>query len=175
MHLLSALQGFHPKQMFEARLVLECSLAAMAAERGNDEQFAAMAEEVTDMYATFDDPQEYLIHDVRFHRAIAEAAGNPILGILMETAVSAMYDARQRTVEYAVDLRQSAEMHRAIYRAIRARDAMGARKAMEQHLLLAESAQVREAALPGHNGARRRSPNGRSRAGETKGRPRASE
>ncbi len=175
MHLLSALQGFNPKQMFEARLVLESSLAAMAAERGNDEQFAAMAEEVTDMYATFDDPQEYLIHDVRFHRAIAEAAGNPILGILMETAVSAMYDARQRTVEYAVDLRQSAEMHRAIYHAIRARDAVGARKAMEQHLLLAESAQVKEAALPSHNGARRRSTSGRPRAVESKRRARASE
>jgi len=36
------------------------------------------------MYATFDDLRSILIHDVRFHRAIAEAAGNPILGILME-------------------------------------------------------------------------------------------
>jgi GntR family transcriptional repressor for pyruvate dehydrogenase complex len=93
----------------------------------------------------------------------------------METAVSAMYDARQRTVELAVDLRQSAEMHRAIYRAIRARDAVGARKAMEQHLLLAESAQVSEAALPSHNGARRRSTNGRQRTGESKRRARAGE
>ena len=157
MHLLSALHGFKPKQMFEARLVLESSLAAMAAERGGDEHFAVMAEEVTDMYATFDDPQEYLIHDVRFHRAIAEAAGNPILGVLMETVVGAMYDERQRTVERSLDLRQSAEMHRVIYRAIRARDAVAARKAMEQHLRLAESAQVSEPALPPQNGARRRS------------------
>ena len=89
--------------------------------------------------------------------------------------MSAMYDARQRTVELAVDLRQSAEMHRAIYRAIRARDAVGARKAMEQHLLLAESAQVSEAALPSHNGARRRSTNGRQRTGESKRRARAGE
>jgi GntR family transcriptional regulator, transcriptional repressor for pyruvate dehydrogenase complex len=87
--------------------------------------------------------------------------------------VSAMYDARQRTVEYAVDLRQSAEMHRAIYHAIRARDTVAARKAMEQHLLLAETAQVNEAALPSQNGARRRNTNGRPGAGESKRRARA--
>jgi GntR family transcriptional repressor for pyruvate dehydrogenase complex len=108
------------------------------------------------MYASFDDPQEYLIHDVRFHRTIAEAAGNPILAVLMETVVSAMYDDRRRTVEQSSDLRQSAEMHRTIYRAIRARDAASARKAMEQHLHLAQSAQVREPAPQPHNGARRR-------------------
>jgi GntR family transcriptional repressor for pyruvate dehydrogenase complex len=156
MHLLSALNGFKPKQMFEARLVLEGGLAAMAAERGGDSHFAMMAEEVTEMYATFDDPQEYLIHDVRFHRAIAEAAGNPILAVLMETVVSAMYDDRRRTVERSSDLRQSAEMHRTIYRAIRARDAVAARKAMEQHLRLAETAQVSEPAPHPRNGARRR-------------------
>jgi GntR family transcriptional repressor for pyruvate dehydrogenase complex len=155
MQLLSALRGFKPKQMFEARLVLEGDRAAMAAERGGDLHFAVMAEEVTEMYATFDDPQEYLIHDVRFHRAIAEAAGNPILAVLMETVVSAMYDDRRRTVEQSSDLRQSAEMHRTIYRAIRARDAAAARKAMEQHLHQAESAQVREPASQPRNGARR--------------------
>jgi GntR family transcriptional repressor for pyruvate dehydrogenase complex len=156
MHLLSALHGFKAKQMFEARLVLEGGLAAMAAERGNDRHFAVMAEEVAEMYATFDDPQEYLIHDVRFHRAIAAAAGNPILAVLMETVVSAIYDDRRRTVEQSSDLRQSAEMHRAIYRAIRAKDAPAARKAMEQHLRLAESAQVSEPAPQHHNGSRRR-------------------
>jgi GntR family transcriptional repressor for pyruvate dehydrogenase complex len=117
-----------------------------------------MAEEVTEMYATFDDPQEYLIHDVRFHRAIAEAAGNPILTVLMETVVSAMYDERRRTVEQSSDLRQSADMHRTIYRAIRARDTVAARKAMEQHLRLAESAQVSEPVPRSQNGARRRTP-----------------
>jgi len=156
MHLLSAFNGFKPKQMFEARLVLEGGLAAMAAERGGDLHFAMMSEEVTEMYATFDDPQEYLIHDVRFHRAIAEAAGNPILTVLMETVVSAMYDDRRRSVEQSSDLRQSADMHRTIYRAIRARDAVASRKAMEQHLRLAESAQTSEPAAQPHNGARRR-------------------
>jgi GntR family transcriptional repressor for pyruvate dehydrogenase complex len=172
MQLLSALNGFKPKQMFEARLVLEGGLAAMAAERGSDLHFAIMAEEVTEMYATFDDPQAYLIHDVRFHRAIAEAAGNPILAVLMETVVSAMYDDRRRTAEQSSNLRPSAEMHRTIYRAIRAKDAVAARKAMEQHLREDETAQVSEPAPQSNNGTRRRTGAKAPATAETKRRQR---
>ena len=76
---LGALHGFLPWQMFEARIVLEANVAALAAERATDEHVAELAEEVAEMYASLTDPQEYLIHDVRFHRTIARAAGNPIL------------------------------------------------------------------------------------------------
>src|SRR5579885_1934550 len=145
--LLSALHGFKDWQMFEARLVLESHLAALAAERGREEHFTALAEEVAEMYATFHEPQEYLIHDMRFHRTIAEASGNPILAVLMETITAALYDERRKTVERSQDLRQSAEIHRALYRAIRSRNAKEARAIMEQHLELAESAQRSEQAL----------------------------
>jgi GntR family transcriptional repressor for pyruvate dehydrogenase complex len=142
--LLGALHGFKPWQMFEARLILESHLAAMAAERGKEEHFTALAEEVTEMYATFHEPQEYLIHDMRFHRTIAEASGNPILAVLMETIMTALYDERRKTVEYSRDLRETAEVHREIYRAIRTRNAKEARAVMEKHLKLAESAQAGE-------------------------------
>jgi len=136
--------------MFEARLVLESSVAALAAERATDEHIAELAEEVAEMYASLDDPQEYLIHDVRFHRTIARAAGNPILGALMETITANLYEYRSKTVTKAVDLKESAEMHREIYRAIRSHNPAGARRAMEEHLNLARTAQDAEAdtALP---------------------------
>src|SRR5271156_7112417 len=139
--LLGALHGFQSWQMFEARMLLESNLAALAAERGKDEHFAALAEEGAEMYATIDDPSEYLIHDVRFHRTIAQASGNPILAALMETVTASLYDERRKQVERSRNLKESAEMHREIYRAIRARDAAEARKVMERHLQLAKSAQ----------------------------------
>jgi GntR family transcriptional repressor for pyruvate dehydrogenase complex len=144
--LLGALHGFKPWQMFEARLTLESHLAALAAERGREEHFTALAEEVAEMYATFDEPQEYLIHDMRFHRTIAEASGNPILAILMETITTTLYDERRKTVERSRDLKQAAETHREIYRAIRSRNSAKARSIMEQHLRMAKSAQVNEEA-----------------------------
>jgi GntR family transcriptional repressor for pyruvate dehydrogenase complex len=141
---LGALHGFQPWHMFETRMVLERALAALAAERATDEHIAALAEEVAEMYAAIDDPQEYLIHDVRFHRTIASASGNPILAALMETVTAALYDRRRHSVSGAIDLKQSAEAHRIIYRAIRAGKPDNARTAMDQHLNQARIAQASE-------------------------------
>ncbi len=141
---MGALHGFQSWQMFEARILLESSLAALAAERGKEEHHAAMADEVAEMFAAMNSPSDYLIHDVLFHRLVAQASGNPILAAIMETVTSSMYDKRRKTVERAIDLRESAEMHRAIYRAIRARKPEEARKLMEQHLQMAQTAQGME-------------------------------
>jgi GntR family transcriptional regulator, transcriptional repressor for pyruvate dehydrogenase complex len=141
---LGALHGFLPWQMFEARLVIEASVAGLAAERATGEHIAELAEEVAEMYASMDDPQEYLIHDIRFHRTIARASGNPILGALMETITASLYDTRRMTVDNSVDLKESAEFHREIFRAIRSRNPQSAKHAMEQHLNLARMAQAAE-------------------------------
>jgi len=141
---IGALHGFQSWQMFEARILLETGLAALAAERGKEEHHAELAEQVAEMYASIDDPGEYLIHDVMFHRVIAQASGNPILAAIMETVTSSMYDQRRKTAERSTTLRESAEMHREIYRAIRARKPADARRFMEQHLRLAQSAQGME-------------------------------
>jgi len=144
---LGALHGFLPWQMFEARLVIESNVAALAAERATDEHIAELAEEVAEMYAALTDPHEYLIHDVRFHRTIARASGNPILGALMETITANLYGYRSKTVINAQDLKESAEMHREIYRAIRSHNPAQARQTMEHHLNLARIAQEAEANL----------------------------
>jgi GntR family transcriptional repressor for pyruvate dehydrogenase complex len=130
--------------MFEARIILESHLAALAAERGKEEHHAALAEEVAEMFAAMESPSDYLIHDLLFHRIISQASGNPILAALIETITSALYDKRRKTVERSTDLRESAEMHREIYRAIRARRPLEARKLMEQHLRMAQAAQGME-------------------------------
>ncbi|GGH08283.1 FadR/GntR family transcriptional regulator [Silvibacterium dinghuense] len=139
--LIGALHGFQNWHLFEARNLLESGLAALAAERGKEEHHAALAEEVAEMFASVEKPSEYLIHDVLFHRIIAQAAGNPILAAIMETVSSSMYDARRNTVEHSIDLRESAEMHREIYRAIRGRKPEEARRLMEKHLESAKTNQ----------------------------------
>jgi len=142
--LLGALHGFKSWQMFEVRNLLETTLAALAAERGSEEHFTVLAEELAEMYATIDDPAEYLIHDVRFHRTIAQASGNPILAAVMETISTALYEERRQTAERAKDRKSSLEAHREIYRAIRTGNPVEARKAMERHLQSAESEQATE-------------------------------
>ena len=154
--LLGALHGFKSWQMFEVRNLLETSLAALAAERGSEAHFAALAEEVAEMRAAIDDPAQYLIHDVRFHRTIAQASGNPILAALMETVSTALYEDRRKTAERAKDRRISLEAHREILCAIRAHNSAEARSAMERHLRSAESEQASEQPERGRGKGRRR-------------------
>ena len=77
--LLAALHGFTPDGLFEARRVLEISSAGLASERATGDQFAPMSDEVTGMYASLDDPQAFLVHDVRFHRAVASGSDNLVI------------------------------------------------------------------------------------------------
>jgi GntR family transcriptional repressor for pyruvate dehydrogenase complex len=142
--IMGALHGFQSWQMFEARLILEGNLAALAAERGTEKHHAALAEEVAEIFASVENPSDFLIHDVLFHRLVSQASGNPILAALMETITSSMYEKRRKSVERSIDLRESAEMHREIFRAIRAHNPVEARKLMEEHLRTAQTAQDME-------------------------------
>jgi GntR family transcriptional repressor for pyruvate dehydrogenase complex len=142
--LMAALHGFTRDEMFEARRVLEAGAAGMAAENATGEDLAVMSEEVTGMFAALGDPQEFLLHDVRFHRALAAASGNPVLAALVDMVSTLVYERRRLTVERARDLKESAEMHRRIYTAVREKDVERARREMSAHLDLARMAQASE-------------------------------
>jgi GntR family transcriptional repressor for pyruvate dehydrogenase complex len=142
--LLASLHRLSQAEMFEARLVLEVGVAGLAARHAQGESLAAMADEVSEMFAALDDPHAFLRHDVRFHRAVAAACGNRVLAALMEMVSAQFYELRRETIGRARDLRQSAEMHRKIYRAIRARNRDAAQAAMTEHLETARHAQTLE-------------------------------
>jgi len=146
LNLLAALHGLTRDGLFEARRVLEVGTSALAAERASGEHVAAMSEEVTGMYASVERPATFLLHDVRFHRAIAAAANNPVLGVLIDMLASLFFERRRETILSATDLRDTADAHRKIYKAIRARHREAASAAMDEHLRVAQAAQTSESA-----------------------------
>jgi GntR family transcriptional regulator, transcriptional repressor for pyruvate dehydrogenase complex len=137
---MSALYGFHLQEMYEARSIIESHLAELAAQRANEEHHNAMAEEVAEMYAAAESPADYLNHHIRFHRMIGKASGNPILAALVETLTTFLYTELQKMVERSHSLRESAGLHKEIYKAIRRRQPLEARRIMERHLRLMEDA-----------------------------------
>ena len=141
LHYLAALHGFSRQEMFEARRTLEVGVARLAAERAAGDDLAAIAEEVTGMYASLDDPQLFLLHDIRFHRAVASASHNPILASIVEMVSGLFYEVRRQTAHRGRDRRPAADMHRLIYQAVRAHDQTRAAELMREHLLLAEREQ----------------------------------
>lgn len=146
LRMLASLNGFSSAEMFEARLLLEMAITGLAAERATSEHLAALAEELAEMFANLDEPEEYLVHDMRFHQLIAAASGNRIITALMNMVASILFDVRSKTVHRAHDLKESAEMHRQIFRSVREGNIEAARAAMRDHLLLAQKAQAEEIA-----------------------------
>jgi GntR family transcriptional repressor for pyruvate dehydrogenase complex len=145
LRLMASLHGFTNAEMFEARQSLEMAVAGLAAERATGDLMATMAEEVAGMFASLDDPEQFLIHDVRFHQTVAAASGNRILTSLMNMVATILFETRIKTVKRATDLKESAEMHRHVYRAIRERNPDAARVAMREHLVRAQQGWESEA------------------------------
>ena len=140
LRLLAQLHGFSYEHMFETRSVLEVGAAGLAAERATGEQLATMSEQIADMFASLKDPQQFLVHDVAFHRAVAAASNNPTLATLVEMVSAILYERRRETIERAHDFNEALELHRRIYRAIRARNPEEAREAMREHIVRAQKA-----------------------------------
>lgn len=132
LRLMACFHGLTSGEMFEARRSLEMAIAALAAERATSDHLASISDEITGMYASLDDPEQFLVHDKRFHQAVAAASGNRILTSLMNMVATILIDVRSKTVNRAKDLKESAEMHRHVYRAIRERSAEAARNAMRE-------------------------------------------
>ena len=139
---MAALHGFTRSEMFEARQVLEVGAVALAAQRSTGEDLANVAEEMASMYASLTDPPTFLIHDIKFHQAVAKASHNPILASLIEMVSAMFYERRRQNIGAPRDLRSAAEMHRMIYHAMRDRDPEGARHAMSEHLAQSQAQSV---------------------------------
>jgi GntR family transcriptional repressor for pyruvate dehydrogenase complex len=150
--LFSAIHGIPRAELFETRRAIEIDLAGLAAERAGGDELAAISEEVMEMFASTDDVHRFLRHDIRFHRAVAAAARNPLLAAIMEMVADLFYDQRKKTVDRWRGASEAAEQHRRIYQAIRAGDVERARREMGTHLQWAEEAQEMEVKAGHFNG-----------------------
>src|SRR6478672_1559884 len=101
---IAALHKFTVDHVFETRRILETGAAALAAERATSDQLATLADEIAGLFASLNDRQVFLVHDVNFHRGVAAASGNPIVASMVEM-VSALYSERRRDTAARASLR----------------------------------------------------------------------
>lgn len=125
------------EDIIEMRLIIELAGSELAAKRVNDGQLDQMLNNLEEMRRQTDVSDNSLLyrHDRQFHILIFEASGNHRL---LET-VENLRDLFQRleTLEAFSDSKgreMVVEEHRKIYEAIKKRDPMLARQAMQEHL-----------------------------------------
>jgi DNA-binding FadR family transcriptional regulator len=117
----------------ELRLIVEPRIAAAAALRASPSNFVQL-EDVLARSAPDPTPERSLELDVEFHLLLAHAARNPLL-VAVYTMTSRWTESVRRHSHATPEGRQrSLEGHRAIYRAVEARDAEAAAAAMDEHL-----------------------------------------
>lgn len=125
-------------QIVEVRRALEAEGAELAAERHTPAQLQVIRNALHALDDAVAAGQDGVEEDVRFHRAIAEAAGNPFLMGTLDylaqfqrgsTRVTRANEARRNDFAHAV--RQE---HHAILRAIEVADPAAARRAAGEHM-----------------------------------------
>jgi GntR family transcriptional repressor for pyruvate dehydrogenase complex len=120
--------------LFEARKVIEPAMAALAAGRIDDDTVERLDACVARARAAIGDAEAFMETDLELHDAIREAAGNAILGRFMESIRALGLASRRRTGSRRAVQEQTVTDHRAIVKALRARDADKASAAMLRHL-----------------------------------------
>jgi len=125
-----------PRLLVEARLMLECESAALAARRADDNQLAAMASAL----AAFDraeGPVDKARFDIAFHLLVAQAAHNPVIELMYNAVAVPVFELMVRSLADPTVGHEGAAYHQQILAAIRAGDDEAARSAMREHISLA--------------------------------------
>lgn len=118
--------------LLEVRRPLEGEIAALAASRISPEQLRTLEGTIVDLEAlkTLDRRIEA---DLLFHRTLAEATGNPVFLLLLDTVAGLLRASRIASIG-THGVAAAVEGHREILKAVAGRDPAGAREAMLRHL-----------------------------------------
>lgn len=128
------MQGIHVAELFELRRVLEGELAAMAAGRAMPEEIAVIEREAARLADPSLNDAAYIEVNVAFHMAVARAAHNRLLSLLLDSVRHLLVSTLTRGASVPEMRVHAIAAHAAIGRAIARHDAAGAREAMRRHL-----------------------------------------
>jgi GntR family transcriptional repressor for pyruvate dehydrogenase complex len=127
----------NPREVMEARLVLEPELARLAAYRARRENLTELDTCMKKM-SDSSSPSDWSFWDMRFHWEIGRAADSTLLLILLETVQSNMNRGTWGELSDKLHRGSSSEGsmqdHEVVLTAIRNRNATGAHDAMREHL-----------------------------------------
>ncbi len=131
-------------QILAARRWLEAGCVQMAALNGDEEDFAALKQEMSLIREDFSDTERFLEHDLNFHLLLSQASKNPLFSILLQAlhtqlthSMRAGLEAQRNNHEYE---RGIIALHQRVCDCVCNRDAEGAMKAMDEHFNLSSDA-----------------------------------
>lgn len=132
-------------EYLECRRILEVEAAGLAAARAGEAELDALSEAFKRMQLTAEGARDnpagerlYREADVAFHRAVVQAAGNPVLGQMTEPIHRALSETFAALARPHMRFERGLPEHERILAAVRAGDPDEAREAMRAHILTVE-------------------------------------
>jgi GntR family transcriptional repressor for pyruvate dehydrogenase complex len=128
-------------ELLEARLYLESSVAALAAQKATDEDIRSLDEVLQKMEIAAKklDVKEFAVQDVKFHLLVAEGSRNKImvqivniLRGLLQKLVNRVFDTHHDRLEETFTI--TIDYHKEILDSIKSHSVSKARRAMEKHI-----------------------------------------
>ena len=120
--------------LLEARTIIECEVAALAAARRGPAELAALEAALVVMRSALGDPSRFVLGDSAFHLALLHAAGNRVLERMTQPMHELLSYAQQLTDAIPGVLGRALADHEAIAAAVGRGDPPAARDAMRAHL-----------------------------------------
>jgi DNA-binding FadR family transcriptional regulator len=136
---LAVLRGHGPsaavlRDLLEARTIIECQVAALAAERAGPDELSALEDALRIMRESIDEPPRFVTGDSAFHLTLLRAARNRVLERMTQPMHELLAYAQALTDAIPGVLARALREHEAIAQAVVRGDAEGARAAMHTHL-----------------------------------------
>jgi GntR family transcriptional repressor for pyruvate dehydrogenase complex len=154
--LLVSLGEFSLHDIAEARTELELVCCRLAATRRTPAHLAALADEVDRQRLAGLSDEDFCASDVRFHRTLVDAAGNPALDFAAASVIESLQPAVNMVIFRYRDRKTVAGQHERLHRALGARDADAACRALNDYMrdLRKQYAQAQAARKSPSKGAR---------------------
>jgi DNA-binding FadR family transcriptional regulator len=121
-------------ELLDARLFLEVPLAGLAARNAETDTADRLQEAINDADGNAPGTEPFNSADARFHRILAEAAGNPLLRAFTDWILEVLQPNLIQHISGRVDGEEILRQHRDIQRAVRRRQAAAAERAMAAHI-----------------------------------------
>ena len=155
------------RKLFEVRMVIEPDIAALAARRASFEQILKMREILREQEESVKQGETGIKADSVFHDLLAEAAGNDVLLRIMESLMDLLRETREASLQTNNRPLSSLKQHKAILRAIEARDPLAAERRMREHIVGMEQLVFSTRAFGGEEGGGKPEPSMISEVGSS--------
>ena len=145
--LMVSMGEFGLLEIAEARRELELTCCRLAAEHREEAQLLIMAEEIGRQKDPATTDVDFCASDVRFHRTLVDATGNPVLQFVMFAVIEALQPATNLVIFRFREREKIIAQHERIYAAIKSGNAEVAEAALAEQMnyLCEQYAQAQEA------------------------------